>query len=129
ENHEVNVLEHKQVLVIGLGASGLAACELLRARGARVTAVDGADTPALRREAEKLQHLDIRIQLGAKSALAGHFDLAVVSPGVPCDSDLVRPLRERKIRLIGELELAYQHSLCLNVVITGTNGKTTTNEV
>ena len=34
----------------------------------------------------------------------------------------------RKIPLIGELELGFQQSLCLNISITGTNGKTTTTE-
>src|SRR5206468_1990030 len=29
----------------------------------------------------------------------------------------------------GEFELGYQHALCLNVAITGTNGKTTTTEL
>ena len=33
-------LENKQVLVIGLGGRGLAACEFLRRSGARVTGVD-----------------------------------------------------------------------------------------
>ena len=42
-------LANKRVLVIGLGASGRAAVDLLGRRGAKVVAIDGADTPQLRR--------------------------------------------------------------------------------
>jgi len=33
------------------------------------------------------------------------------------------------VPVIGELELGYQHSSCLNIAISGTNGKTTTTEL
>jgi UDP-N-acetylmuramoylalanine--D-glutamate ligase len=55
--------------------------------------------------------------------------LVVVSPGVPWTNPVLKSMVERGIPVIGELELGYQHSLCLNVSITGTNGKTTTTEM
>jgi len=124
--HELN---YKQILVIGLGSSGLAACELLRTRGARVTVIDSADTGALRREGDRLGRLNVVVRLGVETLPDQPFDLAVLSPGVPCESRLVRQVQERRVPLIGELELGYQQSLCLNVAITGTNGKTTTTEL
>ena len=57
------------------------------------------------------------------------FDFAVISPGVPKEILLVRELKERGVPILSELELGYQHSLCLNIAITGTNGKTTTAEL
>jgi UDP-N-acetylmuramoylalanine--D-glutamate ligase len=42
---------------------------------------------------------------------------------------LVREAAARQIPVIGELELGFQHAVCLNVAITGTNGKTTTTEL
>src|ERR1051325_5808892 len=117
------------VLVLGLGASGEAACQLLRVRGAHVTALDQADTPSLQTRACALERLGVRVQLGATTLPAGQFDLAVLSPGLPSASPLVRETRSRNIPAIGELELGYQQSLCLNVSITGTNGKTTTTEL
>ena len=122
-------LENKRVLVIGLGASGLAACDLLQRRGARVLAVDSADTPALRERAEQLLSRGIPVKLGAITLDDSAIDLAVVSPGVPKEIPLMRALVERKICVIGELELGYQQSRCLNIAITGTNGKTTTTEL
>lgn len=125
----MQALANKRVLVIGLGASGRAASELLRQREAKVLAIDSADTPQLRREADALRGLGVEVRLEVNSAPADPIDLAVISPGVPVRSPLVQQLVARKLPLIGELELGYQQSLCLNIAITGTNGKTTTTEL
>ena len=122
-------LENKRVLVVGLGASGLAAAELLRRRGSKVLAVDSADTEVLRRHAEELRAVGVEAELGCRVLPRGRFDLAVVSPGVPWTNPILKALGERGVRVIGELELGYQHSLCLNIAISGTNGKTTTTEL
>ncbi len=123
------VLENKNVLVIGLGVSGAAAAELLLSRGALVTALDSADTESLRQEAARLRPRGAHVELGAKALPLRQFEFAVVSPGVPLDHELVHEAREKKIPLIGELELGYQQSFALNISITGTNGKTTTTEL
>lgn len=122
-------LANKQVLVIGLGSSGQAACRLLRKRLAQVTAIDQADTAELRSEAERLRALGVRVKLGVSESPRRAFDLAVVSPGVPLELPLFQALRRKQVPLIGELELGYQLSYCLNIAITGTNGKTTTTEL
>jgi UDP-N-acetylmuramoylalanine--D-glutamate ligase len=122
-------LDNKKVLVLGLGLSGVAASQLLRSKGADVLALDTAENPDLRQDAELLRKQGITVQLGAKSAPEGAFDLAVVSPGVPPGNAIFTALRKRNVPVIGEFELGYQHSLCLNVSITGTNGKTTTTEL
>ena len=115
-------LENKNVLVVGLGASGKAACDLLLRKGARVWAVDDARNEALERDAEALEAKGVQVGLGGKIPQGGSFDLAVVSPGVPWTSPILKAVTGRKTHLIGELELGYQNSVCLNVAITGTNG-------
>src|SRR5437762_7503126 len=122
-------LSNKSVLVLGLGVSGLAATALLRRRGAKVLAVDSNDNEALRREARELRGRGVTVQLGATEPPQEEFDLVVVSPGVPRNNPIFKAMLERRVSVIGELELGYQHSLCLNVAITGTNGKTTTTEL
>jgi UDP-N-acetylmuramoylalanine--D-glutamate ligase len=122
-------LENKSVLVIGLGLSGVAATELLLSRGAKVVAVDSADTEALRAQASQLQACGATVELGAKALPGESFDLAVVSPGVPPENAVFAAARAAKIPVIGELELGYQQSFALNISITGTNGKTTTTEL
>src|SRR5690349_17958345 len=113
-------LANQQVLVIGLGASGQAACRLLRVRGAQVVAVDQAENVALQSVAVELRGLGVEVRLGVKTTPPLAFDLAVLSPGVPVASALVQDVLGRHIPLMGELELGYQQSLCLNIAISGT---------
>ena len=86
-------------------------------------------TVALRRAAATLQALGVQVELGAGSLSDGHFDLAVVSPGLSAEAPFVKTITARGVPLIGELELGYQQSRCLSLAITGTNGKTTTTEL
>src|SRR5436309_5473027 len=74
EDSIVIPLAHKTVLVLGLGRSGLAAAGLLRRCGARVVAVDSAETAELQREAAALKAQGITVQLGLQQV-----------PDVPCD--------------------------------------------
>lgn len=120
-------LKNKRVLVVGLGASGSSACRLLIGVEAKVTAVDGADTEELREQADKLRALGAEVRLGV-TKVTSKFDLIVASPGVSSSSPLLKGLFE-STRVISELELGYQQALCLNVAITGTNGKTTVTEL
>jgi UDP-N-acetylmuramoylalanine--D-glutamate ligase len=122
-------LAGKKVFVVGLGGSGRAACDLLIKRGVKVTAADSADSPEVRRAANQLHARGVETSVGATNAPKGPFEFAVVSPGVPPELPLLRQLRECKVPIIGEFELGYQNSFCLNVAITGTNGKTTTTEL
>jgi UDP-N-acetylmuramoylalanine--D-glutamate ligase len=122
-------LQDKDILVIGLGGRGRAACELLRRSGARVVAVDCANTEDLRNGAEKLRPLGVDVALGVDDPPAGNFELAVLSPAVPANTQLVQAVRRSNIPMIGELELGFQQSRCLSIAIAGTNGKGTTAEL
>lgn len=119
-------LNNKQVLVLGLGQRGQAACRLLVQAGARVLALDAADTPALRQRAVELIGLGARVELGCSQAPADHFDLAVLSPGVAPANPLVQELQRGGVPVMGELELGFQCARCLTLAIAGTNGKATT---
>ena len=122
-------LMNKQVLVIGLGGRGQAACELLHRNGARVMAVDSANTQDLRESADRLRPLGIEVALGVTTPPNRDFALAVLSPAVPANTQLVQEVKQSKVPMIGELELGFAHSKCLSIAIGGTNGKGTTAEL
>ncbi len=122
-------LANKQVLVVGLGARGRAACELLRASGANVMVVDEADNEELREEAALLRPLGIEVELGVSGPPDRQFSLAVVSPAVPGGAPMVQEIIRRQVPVIGEFELGCQQSRCLNIAVAGTNGKGTTAEL
>ncbi len=122
-------LVNKQVLVIGLGGRGRAACQLLQRSGAKVTAVDSADTQDLRAGADRLRPLGIEVALGASAPLKRDFNLAVLSPAVPANTRLLQAVLRSNFPVISELELGFQQSQCLTIAIAGTNGKSTTAEL
>ncbi len=120
----------KQVVVLGLGISGMEAAKLLQDHGARVTVRDNAagDTTVNRR-AEALRQRGVGVELGAAIAATDCFDFCVLSPGINPNAPLVQRLRQAGLPMFGELEVAYRFCKCPIVAITGTNGKTTTTEL
>jgi len=123
----------KQVVVLGLGISGMEAAKLLKDNGAHVTVRDSAAGDAkVNQRAEALRRLRISVELGeaiASTDPTDRFDFCVLSPGIPPDAPLVRRLRQAGLPMLGELEVAYRFCQCPIVAITGTNGKTTTTEL
>lgn len=117
--------EYATALVLGLGSSGVAAARLLVAGGSMVTAVDAADNPGLQEKADILESLGVRVILGSKMPPAGVFQVCVLSPGIPADSQLVRTIEERGIEVLSELEVGWSRTGCRTLAITGSNGKST----
>lgn len=122
-------LKDKDVLVLGLGRSGMAAAALLSRDGARVVVRDEGDGDVLQERALQLRERGVRVELGNHFDWTKHFDLAVLSPGIAPERPMVREVAKRHLPVLSELELAYRFCLCPIVAITGTNGKTTTTEL
>jgi UDP-N-acetylmuramoylalanine--D-glutamate ligase len=120
-------LSGRAVTVVGLARSGVAACRLLLALGARVTGTDVRVADALSPEARALGTGGVRLVAGGHSPEAFEAaELVVVSPGVPGDHPALAACRVRGVPVLGEVELAYRAMTAEFVAITGTNGKTTT---
>jgi UDP-N-acetylmuramoylalanine--D-glutamate ligase len=122
-------LKGKDVLVLGLGRSGMAAASLLQRDGAHVVVRDEATDDLMQERAIRLRRLGVRVELGNQYDRSTHFDLAVLSPGIAPERPIVREVLTQQTPLLSELELAYRFCLCPIVAITGTNGKTTTTEL
>lgn len=117
----------KQVTVIGMAKSGLAAAEFLAARGAKVLVSDAKPAEKLSTEVDFLAARNIATETGGNSDRAVlDNDLIVVSPGVPLDIVPLTKARNAGKKIIGEIELAYAFLKGKIVGITGSNGKTTT---
>lgn len=125
----------KRILIFGLARSGAGAANLLVHLGAEVTVTDKKSKEELMEFVKRLLPL-VRLSLGGHpDEIFRDADLIVVSPGVPLD---IRPLKKAKeagVKIIGELELAYQvikqnrEYRTQNtgfLAVTGTNGKSTT---
>lgn len=118
----------EKMLVLGLSKSGIAAAELGHKKGYEVYITEG--------KAPKEEFLDKISELkseGIHIETDGHTDefisgasFAVTSPGIPPKSDIFQKLKEKNTKIISEIEFAYLNTKIPFIVITGTNGKTTT---
>ena len=116
-------IEGKNVLVLGLGDTGLSMVRWLARHGARVRAADSRATPphaALIRE----QWPEVEIVAGTIDTLSfDGLDLIAISPGVPKSS-----VTQRGVPVVGDVELFAQALAPRQskvIAITGSNGKTT----
>lgn len=118
----------KKVLVLGLSKSGIAAAKLAKKHGAVVYLTEGKDvTSENLYKVEELKNLGINVEYGAHSdEFINNADLVVTSPGIPPHSEIIQRIRKQNIPVISELELAYRECDIPFIIITGTNGKTTT---
>lgn len=110
-------------IILGLGASGLAAAELLQAQGDRVTVVDNSSSPPVEERASTLRRLGVEVATACGKLPGGNFSLGVTSPGLRSDSEWIRDLESRGTPVISELELGGRHCRCPMLAVTGTNGK------
>ena len=122
----------KNMLVFGAGISGVGAAALLLDKGAYVTLYDGnagLDAAGAKKKIEErcasAENLDI-VFGEFPDALYGKTDIAVLSPGIPTDLEVVNKLRDMGKIITGEVELAYTVGKGVVYAVTGTNGKTTT---
>jgi UDP-N-acetylmuramoylalanine--D-glutamate ligase len=108
----------KEILVVGLGKSGVAAARLARQLGAKVTVCDDKPLAETAYAAEVTGWGVAYVPLD--EARGADFDVVIQSPGVPLEAPVFADAR-----VTGELEFAAPLLLGRKIGITGSNGKTT----
>ena len=118
----------KKVLVLGFSKSGISAAKYLNSAGAVVYITEAREQkPDDMEKFRELQELGINIEMGGHSEeFINDAYIAVTSPGIPPRAEIMQRLKEKKIKVISEIELAASQTGAPFVAITGTNGKTTT---
>lgn len=116
----------KQVLILGLAKSGLAAAKLVKSLGAKVVVND--QKPYEENDAaQQLEAIGIKVVCGHHPLeLLDGVEVIIKNPGIPYSNPLLQEALKRKLSIITEVELAYQISEAPFIGITGSNGKTTT---
>ena len=118
----------KNILVMGLARSGMAAARILKELGANVVINDG-------RAYEGNDDAMVMAAEGFEVVAGGHpvellsrgFDLIVKNPGIPYKTTpLLLEAAKKNIPIVCEVEIAYAISEAPFIGITATNGKTTT---
>lgn len=124
----------KKVLVYGLGASGFSVADTLNELECELLVVANSIEDQYQ---DLLSVLNIDFAIGPEesSSRAKAFlpDFACVTPGIAPDDSLVQWLVENEIPILGDVELAWRLRDKVHtaewIVITGTNGKTTTTQL
>ncbi|MDR1081151.1 MAG: UDP-N-acetylmuramoyl-L-alanine--D-glutamate ligase [Deltaproteobacteria bacterium] len=120
----------EKALVLGAGRSGAAAARLLRRLGIVPSIYDDL-RPWDRKGplAKGLAAAEAFYGPGELPQLPGMFGEVIVSPGVPLSHAVIREAGERRIPVLGELELAWRNQDLPLAAVTGSNGKSTVTEL
>ena len=104
----------RKVIVFGAGLSGIGAKQLLEKNGFDVYLVD--------------DKIGISSKEGIKILNNEDIEFIVKSPGISWQVELLEVAKEKRIKIISEIDLAYKYmNKSIKIIsITGTNGKTTT---
>ncbi len=121
------IFNGKDILIVGLAKSGLAAAKLLHNLGANIVVNDQKPLEE-NVQALELQQIGINVICGGHplQILDDHYDLVVKNPGIPYSNPLIQKALEKGISVVTEIEIASLLSEAEMIAITGSNGKTTT---
>jgi UDP-N-acetylmuramoylalanine--D-glutamate ligase len=118
----------REVAVVGLGKSGVAATLLLRGLGIPVYASDMGSGPTQEDSAGSLREAGAHVELGGHDLdRIARAAAVVVAPGVPPNVPALDAARRGGIPIYAEVDIGFValgNTRCVG--ITGTNGKTTT---
>ncbi|HMP72409.1 MAG TPA: UDP-N-acetylmuramoyl-L-alanine--D-glutamate ligase [Kiritimatiellia bacterium] len=113
-------------LVLGLGASGVAAARLLCREGRSVVAIDRTPRNLLSASALALEGEGVELLTESTDLPSlDRFNLAVASPGLPVDSPWLNACRRAGLPVRSEVELGWSRHPGRSIAVTGTNGKST----
>ncbi len=126
----IEMIKDKEILVIGMARSGVAAAQLLAEMGAaKITVADRKQADELKDETAGLKRYPaVEVVTGATDPrlVTPGLSMVIKSPGVPPDLDVFKRALEMGVPIYSEVELAYAFLKAPLIGVTGTNGKTTT---
>lgn len=117
----------KSYTILGAGRSGIGIAVYLKKHGAKVFLSDALPKEKLLFfDEDMLKREGIKYEYGGHSERVYENEIAVKSPGIPLDAEIIENLKNRNKKIIGEVEIASIFCDSPVIAVTGTNGKTTT---
>ncbi|WIH86243.1 UDP-N-acetylmuramoyl-L-alanine--D-glutamate ligase [Brachyspira pilosicoli] len=131
----VNYLDKQNILILGATLrSGVSIANVLydincnNDINIEYALSDSKTEEELKLSIEALKDKNAKLYFGKQDAnILKDITLIIISPGVPQSIDIVKEAKKRNIKVIGEIEFAYNLIPDRNYIsVTGTDGKTTT---
>lgn len=131
----INYLEKQNILILGATLrSGVSIANVLydincnNDINIEYALSDSKREEELKLSIEALKDKNAKLYFGKQDAnILKDITLIIISPGVPQSIDIVKEAKKRNIKVIGEIEFAYNLIPDRNYIsVTGTDGKTTT---
>lgn len=131
----INYLEKQNILILGATLrSGVSIANVLydincnNDINIEYALSDSKTEEELKLSIEALKDKNAKLYFGKQDAnILEDITLIIISPGVPQSIDIVKEAKKRNIKVIGEIEFAYNLIPDRNYIsVTGTDGKTTT---
>ena len=116
------------MLILGFSTTGIAAAKYFQSQGADVYLSEfNKKSDKDQNEIDKLLSLNIKIEFeGHSDEFINNADFCILSPSIPFDSPIIKKLEEKNIKYFSDIEYISFDDNEKIVLITGTNGKTTT---
>lgn len=136
KNNIKEFLRGKNILVMGLGKTGISVINKLSGITGSIRAIDMNPYLDIEDEFEKVKKLnDFNLEVildekvNVNERVLDSIELIIISPGIPNDIPVIKKADELKIPIWSEIELAWtmlpDKEKLNTIAVTGTNGKTT----
>ena len=123
--NELVFLHNKNILVLGLGATGLSCVRFLASHGFMFSVNDSRELPP-GVDAVRKSDADIHLITGSwDSDAIAKADILIASPGVDINQPAIKEHLKPNAEVIGDVELFCRLSKCKIIAVTGSNGKST----
>lgn len=119
---------NKKILILGFSTTGIACAKYFAKKNAQVF-ISEYESQKDKDEAliNELNTLGIKIEFGGHNdAFIENSDFCILSPSIPTDAPILKKLDEKNISYMSDIEYISKDENEKIILITGTNGKTTT---
>ncbi len=115
----------KKLVILGAGESGVGAALLAKAKGYDVFVSDAGTIKKETQDLLKSHQIPYEAEQHSDKKILSATEV-IKSPGIPDTAPMVQRLHARNIPVISDIEFAARYTDARLIMITGTNGKTTT---
>ncbi len=121
-------LRNKKILILGFSTTGTACARYFAQNKADVYISEFSEMKESQaQDAEELKKLGVKIEFGGHSdEFIDGAEFCILSPSIPTDAPVLKKLDEKGIKYFSDIEYISKTDKDKIVLITGTNGKTTT---